>query len=100
MKSNAKVLQRDSNHTKIIGQAEKLGSVKIQLIQDGKIIDTYTTQTLADGNWTTNIKRSAGGPYTLQVATPSGESKYNNIMFGDVFFCSGQSNSNVTFLQN
>jgi sialate O-acetylesterase len=92
-----KVLQRDSNHTKIVGVAEKHGSVKIQLSQDGKIIETYTTHTRADGHWATFIQRSASGPYIMHVATPSGQAKYINVMFGDVFFCSGQSNSNNTF---
>ncbi|MCD2324393.1 9-O-acetylesterase [Sphingomonas sp. IC-56] len=34
----------------------------------------------------------AGGPYTLTLAAPSGATILNDILIGDVFLCSGQSN--------
>src|SRR4051812_33537464 len=34
----------------------------------------------------------AGGPFTLAVAAPSGRAQASDILIGDVFLCSGQSN--------
>ncbi|MBS2039098.1 sialate O-acetylesterase, partial [bacterium] len=45
-----------------------------------------------DGHWRVSLQaRPAGGPYTLTI---QGENKltFNNLMYGDVYLCSGQSN--------
>src|SRR4051812_41815007 len=34
----------------------------------------------------------AGGPFTLAISAPSGSAEANDILVGDVFLCSGQSN--------
>ena len=54
----------------------------------------YTIQTTADakGNWRTKLPAmSAGGPYILHVAA-SNTLELTNVMFGEVWICSGQSN--------
>ena len=54
----------------------------------------YTVQTTADakGNWQTKLPAmSAGGPYILHVAA-SNTLELTNVMFGEVWICSGQSN--------
>lgn len=54
----------------------------------------YTVQTTADakGNWRTKLPAmSAGGPYILHVAA-SNTLELTNVMFGEVWICSGQSN--------
>ncbi|RKU35898.1 9-O-acetylesterase [Candidatus Poribacteria bacterium] len=54
----------------------------------------YTVQTTADakGNWQTKLPAmSAGGPYILHVAA-SNMLELTNVMFGEVWICSGQSN--------
>lgn len=46
----------------------------------------------ADGKWTAHIGPfTAGGPYTLTVSGPQSVT-LNNVMIGDVWICSGQSN--------
>ena len=47
-----------------------------------------------DGRWSVSIPpQGAGGPHTLNVSAPTGESAIRrNILFGDVWLCSGQSN--------
>ena len=54
----------------------------------------YTVQTTADakGNWRTKLPAmSVGGPYILHVAA-SNTLELTNVMFGEVWICSGQSN--------
>ncbi|MGV3547528.1 MAG: sialate O-acetylesterase, partial [Pedobacter sp.] len=50
---------------------------------------TYNTQANEQGKWQLEMKAApAGGPYTLTV----NELNLENILLGDVFLCSGQSN--------
>ena len=45
------------------------------------------------GNWqATFAARPAGGPYTISVQGPDGTASADDIMVGDVWLCSGQSN--------
>lgn len=48
----------------------------------------------ANGNWRTQLPAMpAGGPYTLSAKSSSGETQtVTDIMLGDVYLCSGQSN--------
>lgn len=46
-----------------------------------------------DGHWVVTFAAlAAGGPYTLEVSTPDQTLTYRNILAGDVWLCSGQSN--------
>jgi len=42
----------------------------------------------------------AGGPYRLLVEAPSGQQVFDDILIGDVFLCSGQSNMELTTEQS
>ncbi len=54
--------------------------------------NTYTIVTGANGKWQVSIpSMAAGGPYTMTVAGTN-TITVSDIMIGDVFFCSGQSN--------
>ena len=82
------VLQRDMP-TPIWGWAAAGEEVTVSL-QD----TDYTVQTTADakGNWRTKLPAmSAGGPYILHIAA-SNTLELTNVMFGEVWICSGQSN--------
>ena len=53
----------------------------------------YATTADLDGNWRINLpKMNAGGPYTMTV----GDQVLTNILIGDVWLLSGQSNIDVT----
>ena len=53
----------------------------------------YETTAGADGHWQVVLpQQKAGGPYTLRVNTQTIE----NVLIGDVWLCSGQSNIDVT----
>ncbi|MCM1371944.1 MAG: GDSL-type esterase/lipase family protein [Bacteroides sp.] len=46
-----------------------------------------------DGHWHVTLRPlKAGGPYTMTVATDKRELTYRNVMAGEVWLCSGQSN--------
>jgi sialate O-acetylesterase len=66
---------------------------KVTLTFDG---DTETTET-KDGKWMVHLKpHKAGGPYTMTIA---GENTItvNNVLVGEVWVCSGQSNMAYQF---
>jgi sialate O-acetylesterase len=80
------VLQRDVS-LKIWGWASKGEKVSIKF--NGK---TAKATTGSDGKWSVQLPpMKAGGPYTMDI---SGSNKISlkNILIGDVWFCSGQSN--------
>jgi sialate O-acetylesterase len=46
-----------------------------------------------DGKWTANLSTpEAGGPYTITIAAGDTSITINNVLIGEVWFCSGQSN--------
>lgn len=46
-----------------------------------------------DGKWSIKLlPMQAGGPYTLYIGTDKRELSYKNVMVGEVWLCSGQSN--------
>ena len=80
------VLQRDSK-LNIWGWASPGEKILIKLA--GK---NYKTVTGADGKWKIVLSPiKAGGPYTMDIIG-SNHITLNNILLGDVWFCSGQSN--------
>ena len=53
----------------------------------------YTTTADEQGRWRIDLpKAKAGGPYTLTI----GEQELTDVLVGDVWLCSGQSNIDVT----
>lgn len=80
------VLQRDQQ-VNIWGWASAGERVVVKF--NGK---QYKTKADATGNWKIHLPPTkAGGPYNMEI---SGKNKVTlqNILFGDVWFCSGQSN--------
>ncbi len=65
------------------------------------VLDSVTATTAADsaGKWTLTLDpMSAGGPYTLQV-TGNDTITLNNVLLGDVWLASGQSNMEMAMQQ-
>ena len=95
--SNNMVLQQES-HVNLWGKAKKNQELIIYTSWSGKIIRTIVKD---DGNWEVKIKTpSAGGPYNIQV-TCDGETKtINNVLIGEVWLASGQSNMEMTLSGN
>ncbi len=80
------ILQRDEK-IKLWGWASANEKVNIRF--NGKV---YKTKADAGGNWALQLPPTkAGGPYTMDI-TASNKITLHEILFGDVWFCSGQSN--------
>lgn len=59
---------------------------------------TYKTVTDANGKWLVKLKKQkAGGPYDLKVSG-SNEITIHDILIGDVWVCSGQSNMEMSMM--
>ncbi len=61
---------------------------------------TQQTKAGKDGKWQVTFSpMDAGGPYVLAVSAPSGQLERSDLLFGDVWLCSGQSNMEWTVAQ-
>jgi len=88
--SDGMVLQRDAN-VKIWGWAGEGEKVTIKF--DGK---TYNTTADIDGKWAVTLPElKAGGPYSMDI-TASNHLTLKDILIGDVWVCSGQSNMDLS----
>ena len=65
---------------------------KILKVTTGWNNEVYVTQVNKDGYWSLSVPTpAAGGPYTLTF-TDGKKLQLKNVMVGEVWFCSGQSN--------
>lgn len=85
--SDNMVLQRDQ-FVKVWGWTDAGENVSVNF--EGKIYDALSN---ADGKWHVILpKMKAGGPYELNISSNEESITFKNILFGDVWLCSGQSN--------
>lgn len=81
------VLQRDMP-VKIWGKADKGETVTVEFNHQ-----TLTAKAGKDGNWLVELApMEAGGPFEMKVSGKSGTLEFRDILIGDVWICSGQSN--------
>lgn len=81
------VLQRNAPLT-IKGKANAGEKVTVSVAKQKQ-----TAVTAPDGKWKVTLRpMEAGGPHTLTVATKKQKLSYNNVLVGEVWLCSGQSN--------
>lgn len=81
------VLQRNCEN-KIWGTAQGKETIKIEI--EGKIIKTKANK---KGKWQISIPEfKEGGPYTINIQSETNEIVVRDVLFGDVWLCSGQSN--------
>lgn len=94
--SDGMVLQREQA-IKIWGTADAGESIQVKFSEDAlpvstankKLKGTYTATADADGRWSVSLPpMKTGGPYSMQV----NDVEIGNILIGDVWLCSGQSN--------
>jgi sialate O-acetylesterase len=72
----------------ISGSAEP--GVTVSVTFDGA---SHTATADGKGRWRVNLpSREAGGPYVVKVSSGSEERQLDDVMVGDVWLCSGQSN--------
>lgn len=85
--SDNMVLQREKPLT-VSGTANAGEKVTVKIAGQKK-----ETITGANGNWSVTLDpMQAGGPYELSVEAPSARLTYKEVLVGEVWLCSGQSN--------
>ena len=85
------VLQRDMP-VPIWGWASAGEEITITLSTEDSGGEPITTVADAEGNWRTDLPAmQAGGPYTLKISG-NNTLELTNVLFGEVWVCSGQSN--------
>ena len=83
------VLQRNSK-AKIWGKTQKNKPVEVSVSWNNK---KYKTTAKEDGKWEVLVDtQEAGGPYTITIKSNKDSKTLTNILLGDVWVCSGQSN--------
>jgi sialate O-acetylesterase len=88
--SDGMVLQQDTE-IKLWGWASKDENVKITFLDE-----TYNTTADSNGEWSIMIpKLKAGGPFEMKIDA-SNSISINDILIGEVWLCSGQSNMEIT----
>lgn len=84
------MLLQQNMETPIWGWAEKNETITISTSWDAK---SYEVKTDKQGQWKTNIQTpKAGGPYMIMVSNGTEIKTINNVLIGEVWLCSGQSN--------
>jgi sialate O-acetylesterase len=87
------VLQRNTE-VKIWGKATPNQKLTIQTSWN---LAQFTTISNDKGEWITKAKTTeAGGPYTITVSSGKEKVQLKNILLGEVWLCSGQSNMDMT----
>ncbi len=93
------VLQQQSD-VSIWGWGKPAETVKI--VPGWQTGDTVAVKVSGEGVWRARIRTiGAGGPYTLQVfVSATDKTVVNNVMLGEVWLCSGQSNMGWSAAEN
>ncbi len=82
---------------KIWGTAIAGESVSIRLVDGNREISSARTTADSSGNFNTELPSAhAGGPYDLKVSCSDIEKTVSNILIGELWFLSGQSNMETT----
>lgn len=89
--SDHAVLQRDK--PMLIWGSAKPGAV-VEVVLDGK---KASVSAGADGTWKASLPaHAAGGPFSMTVRSGTSSTTVNDLLFGDVWLASGQSNMQFT----
>jgi len=89
---NHMVLQQQTDAA-IWGTAKANKTVKVTTSWNKK---SYSTKSDSDGNWKLKVRTpAAGGPFSITISDGTAL-KLNNVLIGEVWVCSGQSNMQMT----
>ncbi len=89
---SSNMVMQQQTECRLWGKATPNTKIKITLPWQKQII---TATSDVDGKWKTSIQTpTAGGPYTIKISDGE-ETTLNNVMVGEVWLCSGQSNMEI-----
>ena len=88
--SNGMVLQQNSE-VALWGTSSPGAQITVTTSWNGA---SYRTRTASDGRWTVNVKTPSASykPYTVNVKGDGGSLKIDDVLIGEVWLASGQSN--------
>lgn len=87
------VMQRNTE-VKIWGKANPKEKITVTASWNKSIATTMSNQ---NGEWLVKVKTTeAGGPYSITISTVKEKVTLKNILLGEVWLCSGQSNMEMT----
>jgi len=91
------VLQREPYRARLWGWTQTAGATVTVNIGS----DQYTATSDSSSLWQVDMDpKQPGGPYTIYIKSSDGDATtLTNILFGDVYVCSGQSNMQFTVFQ-
>ena len=94
------VLQRD-RPIAIWGTAMSAGLLRAEIRDDGQVISSGAGNVNADGTWRVTLPAlAAGGPYVLSLRTDTEELLVEDVLVGEIWLASGQSNMNMLVRPN
>ncbi|NXS52857.1 SIAE acetylesterase, partial [Brachypteracias leptosomus] len=99
---NHMVLQKEPVGAMVWGHGEPGATVAVALSRDSSLVIMKKTAPVKgpSGTWTIVLDpMDPGGPYTLTAMQGSENMTLQDVYFGDVWLCSGQSNMVMTVLQ-
>ena len=86
------VLQRNKAIV-IWGQASAEDTIHVSLLKDRHVVASTQSQVKQLGQWQLSLPaQTAGGPFTLKVTQGDTNVQINDVLIGDVWLASGQSN--------
>lgn len=87
------VLQRDKP-VAVWGQGPANEAIRLTLSEGNRVVTSISGKADASGHFSLSLpQQAAGGPYALTVSDTHGHTQtLNDILVGDVWLCSGQSN--------
>jgi sialate O-acetylesterase len=94
--SNGMVLQQNDS-VNLWGWAGPGERIKVKTGWGTRVDSTFTS---SGATWKLKIKTPiAGGPYTIEISTRSESITLSDVLIGEVWICSGQSNMEWSYLQ-
>ena len=96
------VLQKEPQRAVLWGYASTIGDTVNVALNGSNVAHVRVTNNTegSGGVWMTKIPaQKAGGPYTISISSKDGNATLTDVMFGDVWVCSGQSNMAFTMLR-
>lgn len=85
------IVLQQKTEARIWGKAKPGAEVKVQTSWDNKV---YKVKAASDSLWNVKVStlEASYTPYSIQVSSGKESQLIDNILFGDVWFCGGQSN--------
>ncbi len=66
---------------------------QLSIVADWNVTDTVKTVVTNQSKWFVKLKTGkAGGPYTIRIVSPKQQYEVKDVLLGEVWLCSGQSN--------